>query len=99
MHVAQLPIARKGKLRTPSLARFALDGPVLPLVTETLPLAEQARRALLCLCKRIALQREPELSDGEVWRRCPAFWGKDELGRPRTGHQHAYFLPADEDSD
>ncbi len=95
-------IARKAKSRKllkASLARFALDGPVLPLVTETLPLAEQTRRALLSICGSIALRREPDLADGEVWRLAPAFWGKDELGRPRVGHQHAFFLPADEDGD
>ncbi len=95
-------IARKAKSRKllkASLARFALDGPVLPLVTETLPLAEQTRRSLLSICGSIALRREPDLADGEVWRLAAAFWGKDELGRPRVGHQHAFFLPADEDGD
>lgn len=82
-----------------SLARFALDGPVLPLVADTLPLAEQARRSLLSKCKYLALRREPGLADSEIWRRSPAFWGKDEQGRPGTGHQHAFFLPADEDGD
>jgi CRISPR-associated protein Csb2 len=83
----------------PSLARFALDGPVLPLVTETLPLAEQARRALLSKCKVLALRDQPGLADADIWRRSPAFWGKEDDGRPRTGHQHAFFLPADEDGD
>ncbi len=103
MYIAEQPVRQRLKVRSPSLARFALDGPVLPLVTETLPLAERARRLLLSKCKYLALRDNPGLSDGlgdaEVWRRCPAFWGKDELGRPRVGHQHAFFLPADEDSD
>jgi CRISPR-associated protein Csb2 len=82
-----------------TLARFALDGPVLPLVTETLPLAEQARRSLLSKCKYLALRDNPNLPDADIWPLSPAFWGKDQLGQPRTGHQHAFFLPADEDDD
>ena len=82
-----------------SLARFALDGPDLPLVTETLPLAEEFRRSLLSKCKYLARQRDPSLADADIWPLSPAFWGKDEHAQPRTGHQHAFFLPADEDND
>jgi CRISPR-associated protein Csb2 len=83
----------------PTTARFALDGPVLPLVTETLPLAEQARRSLLSSCKYLARRGNANLADANIWPLCPAFWGKDEQAHPRTGHQHAYLLPADEDND
>jgi CRISPR-associated protein Csb2 len=83
----------------PTVARFLVDGPVLPLVTETLPLAEQARRSLLSICKHLARRRAPHLSDSEIWPLSPALWGKDEEGRPRIGHAHAFFLPADEDDD
>jgi CRISPR-associated protein Csb2 len=96
------PVSTNPKLSSqPALtvARFALDAPVLPLVTETLPLAEQARRSLLWLCKQIARRENPGLPDVEMWALSPAFWGKDELGQPRTGHRHAFFLPADEDND
>ena len=82
-----------------SLARFALVGRVLPLVTETLPLAEQARRALLSRCKYLARSGNPGLADAEIGPLCPAFWGKDEQGQPRTGHGHAFVLPTDEDGD
>jgi CRISPR-associated protein Csb2 len=81
------------------VARFALDGPVLPLVTETLPLAEQARRALLSNCKSLARRERPGLADADIWPLAPALWGKDERGQPRKGHEHACFLPADEDDD
>ncbi len=82
-----------------TIARYLLDGPVLPLVTETLPIAEQARRALLASCKYLARRNDPGPSDTDIWRLAPALSGKDDEGRPRTGHQHAYFLPADEDGD
>ena len=82
-----------------TVARFALDGPVLPLLCETLPLAEQTRRSLLFWCKHLARRREPDLPEANIWRRCPAFWGKDDHAQPRTGHEHAFFLPADEDGD
>jgi CRISPR-associated protein Csb2 len=85
--------------RKPTLARFLLDGPALPLVAETLPLAEQARRSLLSRCKHLAHRRDPRLSDDAIWRLSPAFWGKDDEGQPRTGHAHAFFLPCDEDGD
>jgi CRISPR-associated protein Csb2 len=82
-----------------SVARFAIDGPVLPLVTETLPLAEQARRSLLSKCKYLALRSNSRLLDDDIGPLCPAFWGRDEQGHPRTGHEHAFFLPTDEDGD
>jgi CRISPR-associated protein Csb2 len=82
-----------------TVARFRLDAPVLPLVTETLPIGEQARRSLLSKCKYLALRGNPPLRDAEIWPLCPAFWGKDEQAQPRIGHQHAFFLPADEDND
>jgi CRISPR-associated protein Csb2 len=50
-------------------------------------------------CKRLPQLRVPGVTDADVWRRCPAFWGKDDAGRPLIGHRHAFFLPADEDGD
>jgi CRISPR-associated protein Csb2 len=82
-----------------SLARFALEGAVRPLVTQTLPVAEQVRRSLLIWCQRLALRQHPGLVGTDVWPLFPAIWGKDEHGRPRAGHRHAFFLPADEDGD
>jgi CRISPR-associated protein Csb2 len=84
---------------TLTTARFALDGAVLPLVSDTLPIAEQMRRSLLSKCKYLALRDNPRLVDADIWPLSPAFWGKDEHGQPRTGHLHAFFLPADEDHD
>src|SRR5438046_1519153 len=73
-------------------ARFAFDVssepyPV-PSATETLPLAEQARRSLLSICKHLARRKQPSLADADIWPPSPASWGKDERGQPQTGHQH-----------
>ena len=76
----------------PQVARFAIDSSVLPLVTETLPVAEAARRALMSLHGRLT-EREG------VRGRSSILSGKDEAGSPLTGHTHAYYLPTDEDGD
>ena len=95
------PVAR------PQLVRFALDSTVLPLATETLPVAEAARRALIY---RLAGVRGQERY-GHAWSReqhkagvqpvslDSVLSGKDASGAPRQGHAHAYFLPSDEDGD
>lgn len=90
------PMMRRAPRRTrtlesrPQIARFALDASVLPLVTETLPLAEAARRALMSL-----YGRQNQHDSG----RSATFAGKDADDRPLAGHRHAYFLPTDEDGD
>lgn len=70
------------------IVRFALDSTVLPLVTETLPVAEAARRALLWW--------HGQLGPGA---HSATFSGKTQSGDPVQGHQHAYYLPTDEDGD
>lgn len=76
------------------VARFALDSAVLPLVTETLSIAELARNALMGVYGRM----NPQL-DGSKGR-SPTFSGKDAGGDKRKDlHLHAYYLPADEDGD
>ncbi|NIA13604.1 MAG: type I-U CRISPR-associated protein Cas5/Cas6 [Nitrospiraceae bacterium] len=74
------------------LFRFALDSTVLPLVTETLPVAEAARRYLMGIHGRLT-------EKGGVRGRSAVFSGKDESGRPLAGHAHACYLPTDEDGD
>jgi CRISPR-associated protein Csb2 len=72
----------------------------LPLVTDTLPLAEAMRRALLGRCADVLRRRGIEPEKSALSERCPAVVGKDSLGRPlREGHSHALVLPADEDRD
>ena len=76
----------------PQVARFALDSAVLPLVTETLPLAEAARSALMSRHGWITAV------DG-IKGRSEIFSGKDAEGNRLTHHGHCRFLPTDEDGD
>jgi hypothetical protein len=46
--------------------------------------------------QRVADQAEKA---GEFEASLRARWGKNEQGHPRAGHEHAFFLPADEDGD
>jgi CRISPR-associated protein Csb2 len=84
-----------------TVARFALDAPVLPLVTDTLPVAEAVRWALMGIYQR-RLHVQTFGSDQPPFRERfypPTLAGKDGEGRPLRGHGHAYFLPTDEDAD
>lgn len=80
------------RLSYPQILRFALDSAVLPLVTETLPIAEALRRALMSLHGRLTEQ------DG-VRGRSDTLSGKNAAGKPFQDHSHAYYLPTDEDGD
>ena len=84
----------KNKQPRPPLhvVRYALDSTVLPLVTETLPVAEAARRGLMGIHGRLTQKNG-------VRGRSDVFSGKDEAGHPLAGHRHAYYLPSDEDGD
>lgn len=86
-------VSRPGTARKMQVARFALDSTVLPLVTETLPVAESARQMLMGIYGR----RSPDPAGS---RGCSAiFSGKTADGEPLQGHGHAYYLPTDEDGD
>jgi CRISPR-associated protein Csb2 len=74
------------------VVRYALDSTVLPLVTETLPVAEAARRALMGIHGRLTAMNG-------VRGRSDILSGKDEHGQRLVGHRHAYYLPTDEDRD
>lgn len=74
------------------VARYALDSTVLPLVTETLPVAEAARRALMSWQGRLT-------EKNGIRGRSEVLSGKDEHGNPLADHCHAYYLPTDEDGD
>ena len=90
--VPRLPV-RHTSAAHPQVARFALDSAVLPLVTATLPVAEDARRNLMGIFGRCFQTVEGERPNSSV------FSGKDAQGEPLTGHCHAYYLPTDEDGD
>ncbi len=98
-------VASTRPARNITIARYALDGPVLPLITDTLRLADFSRITLMGIFKRLKLQ---EYYGGQVprplpndapWFRSDAFSGKNEEGTPLTEHRHAYYLPTDEDGD
>jgi CRISPR-associated protein Csb2 len=82
-----------------TIARFLLGGPVLPLVIDTLPLADTFRHDLLRHCRRVLVRQGAEPGRRELCQRFPALTGKDPQGQPLRGHGHAFFLPADEDGD
>jgi CRISPR-associated protein Csb2 len=86
------------KLPQMTVARFLLDGPVLPLVTETLPVAESFRHLLMQLYRRILRRRKYGNSDESLPERLYSrvFSGKDETGQPLKSHGHAYYLPTAE---
>lgn len=74
------------------VVRYALDSTVLPLVTETLPVAEAARRTLMGIHGRLT-------EKNGMRGRSNVLSGKDEHGQPLADHRHAYYLPTDEDGD
>lgn len=74
------------------VARFAFDSMVLPFVTDTLIVAEAARRALMGVYGQLT-----QLNG--LRGRSRVFSGKDEQGQPLTDHTHTYYLPNDEDGD
>lgn len=83
-----------GKGRTRKKVRsalYALSSKVLPLVEETLPLAERVRSYLMGIHKRLA--------GGDPARVSPRFSGKNSTGAPLHGHRHAFFQPLDIDGD
>ena len=84
----------------PKVARFAFDSPVLPLVEETLKVAELARRTAMGCFRRAEEERFcTTLSGGDPLTRSEVFSGKNELGEPLSEHVHAFYLPTDEDGD
>lgn len=86
----------------PTVAYFALDASVLPLVEETLKIAEFSRRTLMGLYRRIEERRmyggKPYQQDAEL-PKSSVFSGKNSEGIPLQGHRHARYLLLDEDDD
>jgi CRISPR-associated protein Csb2 len=98
---------RRPRLKTAEspiqVVRFVLESSVLPLVTETLPVAEATRRTLMGIYGRLMWRRlhggEPYPKETALRPKSPAFSGKDDSGNFLTGHSHAFYLPTDEDGD
>lgn len=85
----------------PNVAYFALDASVLPLVEDTLKIAEFTRRTLMGVYRRIEEKRQYRsmpAQDGEL-PKSMVFSGKDSEGNPLHGHEHAHYIPLDEDGD
>ncbi len=87
---------------SPTIARFLLDAPVLPLAVEALPVGECFRSALLGCFQRLLHRRKygtAEKPYREIFH-SPVFSGKDQpTGEHLHSHGHAYYLPTDEDDD
>lgn len=85
---------------TYTAARFLLDGPVLPLVTDTIRVAEAFRRAAMNQFDRWC-RKQRDARSVEQFRRTdrpdlfssPLFSGKDQNGQMLHSHAHAYYLP------
>jgi CRISPR-associated protein Csb2 len=85
----------------PTVVRFLLDGPVLPLVTDTLSVAEAFRQALMGRFQRHCHRRKYGHA-GKPYQesfRSETLSGKDAEGQPLLQHRHAYYLPTAEGSD
>jgi CRISPR-associated protein Csb2 len=98
---ARLPARRE----QPTVARFLLDGPVLPLVTDTVRVAEKVRAA--AMSRFGAWCRRQPLAGVERFRRADrpdsysseVLSGKDAAGHYLAGHDHAHYLPTAEGAD
>ena len=76
------------ELREVTVVRFALDGPVLPQLVDTLRVAELAREA--------AMSKYGDLhNEGRSY----TLSGRGEDNKPLRGHLHAFYIPTDEDND
>jgi CRISPR-associated protein Csb2 len=85
-----------------SVARYTLDGPVLPPVGQSLPVAEAIRRALMSRYRKLKEIEKYGRTDPPNAERFASvvFSGKDERGVPlHDEHAHAFYLPTDDDGD
>ena len=89
----------------PAVARFLLDGPVLPLITDTIRVAEAIRAAGMSRFNAWCHKQQP--AEVEHYRRVnrpdryssPVLSGKDASGGFLLTHDHAYYLPTAESDD
>jgi CRISPR-associated protein Csb2 len=78
-----------GSSRRPTLARFALAGPVLPRLTDALRIGERARHFLMGCSRKI----EQAASGDATAHAAVVFSGKNPDGSPLAdSHRHAHYL-------
>ncbi len=75
----------------PFAAHFVLESKKLPDISDTLCVAEKARRKLMGISRK--------LHDGDPALVSRMFSGKNHDGSPAKNHQHAYFLPFSSNDD
>ena len=85
----------------PTIARFLLDGPVLPLLTDTILVAEVFRHELLKRFQRHRYRQEYGRVDKPYKEkfRSEVLSGKDVAGVFLREHRHAFYLPTAEGQD
>jgi CRISPR-associated protein Csb2 len=84
-----------------TIARFMLDGPVLPLATDTIRVAEAFRHGLMRHYQR-RLHRQKYGHADRPYRelfRSKVLSGKDASGQFLREHHHAFYLPTAEGND
>jgi CRISPR-associated protein Csb2 len=104
--VAPAPAVRTGPrsetAERPTVARLLLDGPVLPLKTETIAVAEAFRHAVMSRFRRWC-ERHPDGAEAflrpglEPKYSSRTFSGRELGGAMRRDHDHAYYLPESDD--
>lgn len=95
-----------GTARTDFIAaRFVLDVAEgrrpLPLITDTLPFAEEIRRKLGSEYARSIRNRYKGIktTEHDLPLLSPILYGRNANGNPAQSHQHAFYIPSDEDGD
>jgi CRISPR-associated protein Csb2 len=85
----------------PTVARFLLDGPVLPLVNDTIRVAEAMRRGLMGRFQRECHRQKYGHTQKPYQESFPSevLSGKDADGQFLQQHRHAFYLPAAESDD
>lgn len=76
-----------------TVARFLLDGPVLPLVTDTVRVAEAFRHAVLVRYQRYCRRKYDAPASPPKQYRSEVLSGKNSSGEFLRGHRHAHYLP------
>lgn len=74
-----------------SCVTYSLQSKVLPHVQDTLVFAERARRLLMGIHRRV--------QGGDPVMISRVFSGKTAEGQPLAGHEHAFYIPLDQDGD